>query len=152
MQNSLLSGQPDSVLKERFKRLKGHHQTFRSGKGKIENEKKMMEAIRQGKNLPVVENIVIEVDKLAINLKVPDAAIKRLHGVRMSSWEGSKLEGSCQVEQSVTGVEEGGTLLARGNLSPVGAVPAGTQLGAVLKGELGVAVVQNKHRRPAMSS
>ena len=52
----------------------------------------------------------------------------------------------------MTGVEEGGTLLARGNLGPVGAVPGGTQLGAVLKGELGVAVVENKHRRPAMSS
>ena len=72
--------------------------------------------------------------------------------MRMSSWKRSKLEGSREVEKSVTGVEEGGTLLARGNLSPVGAVPAGTQLGAVLKGELGVAVVQNKHRRPAMSS
>ena len=149
MQNSLLSGQPDSVLKERFKRLKGNHQTFRSGKGKIENEKK---AIRQGKNLPVVENIVIEVDKLAINLKVSDATVKRLHRERMSSWQSSKLERPGEVKKSVTGVEEGGTLLARGNLGPVGAVPGGTQLGAVLKRELGVAVVEYKHRSPAMSS
>ena len=100
----------------------------------------------------IVEDIVVEVDKLSINLQVADAPIKRIHWKRVSSRQSSKLERSSEVKQSVTGVEEGGTLLARGNLSPVGAVPAGTQLGAVLKGELGVAVVQNKYRRPAMSS
>ena len=54
--------------------------------------------LRASRQCSVVENIVVEVDKLSINLKVPDAAVKRLHGVRMSSWKGSKLEGTREVE------------------------------------------------------
>ena len=100
----------------------------------------------------IVEDIVVEVDKLSINLQVADAPIKRIHWKRVSSRQSSKLERSSEVKQSVTGVEEGGALLAGGNLGPVGTLPVRSQLGTVLQRELGVAVVEYKHRSPAMSS
>jgi hypothetical protein len=111
----------------------------------------------------VVQDVGVEVDKMAVDVQVADAAVQRGNvgggcgferrvsgGGGCGSRNGAKLEGSREVEEGVAGVEEGGAVGGGSEVGGVGTLPGLAQCAApaaLLQGQVRVAVVQNKDCR-----
>ncbi len=113
----------------------------------------------------VVQHVGVEVDKMAVDVQVADAAVQRGNvgggcGFEQvvggaggcGSGNGAELQGRREVEEGVAGVEEGGAVGGGGQVGGVGALPGLAQCAAapaaLLQGQVRVAVVQNEDCRP----
>ncbi len=113
---------------------------------------------------PVVQDVGVEVDKMAVDVQVADAAVQRgnvgggcgfervvVAGGGCGSGNGAELQRRSEVEEGVAGVEEGGAVGGGGQVGGVGTLPRLAQCAApaaLLQGQVRVAVVQNEDCRP----